>query len=182
MYTYLMDSTTGFILLIVLIVCFGLPVLLLYLKDAFLRREGVNKSETTRLSIIWLVSPFMLILSLVLIAAGWYVANDTKNILGFLISLGVGSILGLIDLYRKVFLYSNYQLVKTRKKAITIFIVVIILSIFLKVSHLGDYISPISDYIPGLYAIFLGVLATFLMLSTIANFINAIRRKPTTLF
>lgn len=82
--------------LILLAVLFGVPAVLLALKDKYLKKLGFSKDKIDRIGVIWLVTPVAILISTLFILGGWWAAQNASQTNSFLFGAVTGTIFGIL--------------------------------------------------------------------------------------
>lgn len=160
---------------------FPLAVIVLGLKDRLFEKKGMSQSEITRKGMIWFVSPFMILITILAIIFAWSISGLLE---AYVFGLGIGSILGLCCLWillkkrsgedkKRIKLdQANYQ-----KSIALAFAVLIILNLS------GGNAMVYSFLDTHLYftEIFMGMVLSFCLFAFITHLLMAIFKKRTVL-
>ena len=153
-----------------------IPVVLLILRDSYFQNKGVSQKEIQLNSITWMISPFMIIMSLLFIYGSWWIATREGQVGSFIFGAGIGTIGGIWRLY-KVLSAGKKQLEKMRLIIPTVFGIFILLTLIINNSSLEPEIYSFLGNNKFLANFLRGSVSLFTLFASLIHLLLAVRRK-----
>lgn len=148
--------------LLLLGVLIVLPFILLKLKDKYLKQLGFSVEESKRQGFIWLVSPFLIIVSGLFIFGSWKISQNLKSVNGFYLGGFIMAIVGISLLYLLLFHKLNKKTGRyTSRSKKWIYIIPLIITMLLSIPFLKISIYGYLDTHPFFTSTFLGKRSLF---------------------
>lgn len=156
---------------------FGFPILILTLKDNFLKKKGMSQRDINILGVKRMVAPMLVIVPIVFFLMIWKFVPLTKDfLLGAVVGIFVGVIL-LRDLPNTLKM-SEKEVQKQKDKSAPFYVVLMVVYLIYKLN--SSYIHSLIGSDPLFEQIFIGFFGTSMLFIYLYWFIISIK-KPSRL-